>query len=80
MKITPDEVRKLPDGSKVQLFLSGDGWDEEYGKVLDAIKIKDKLFVIEGFYDIEDLEIEEEDELGRYYTIETAYNKKCQYF
>ena len=79
MRITSDEIRNLPDGSKIKLFLSGDHWDEDYGKVVNTVKIKDKLFVTGEFYGIEDLEIYD-DKIDKYYTIEAAYNKKDQYF
>ena len=79
MRITPDEIRNLPDGSKIKLFFSGDYWDEYYGKVINTIKIRDKLFVTDEFYDINDLELTG-DEIDKYLTIEAAYNKKDQYF
>lgn len=79
MRITPDEIRNLPDGSKIKLFLSGDDWHEDYGKVINTVKVKDKLFVISEFYDIEDLEVTD-DKIDKYFTIEAAYNKKDQYF
>lgn len=78
MRITADEIRNLPDGSKIKLFLSGDNWNEIYGKVVNTVKVKDKLFVTNGFYDIEDLEVI--DKTDEYFTIEAAYNKKDQYF
>lgn len=78
MRITADEIRNLPDGSKIKLFLSGDYWDEDYGKVINTIKVKDRLFVVDEFYGIEDLEIH--DETDEYFAIEAAYNKKDQYF
>ena len=78
MRITADEIRNLPDGSKIKLFLSGNNWDEDYGKVINTIKVKDKLFVVDGFYGVEDLEVI--DDKDKYFTIEAAYNKKDQYF
>ena len=79
MRITADEIRNLSDGSKIKLFLNGDYWDEDYGKVINTVKVKDKLFVTDGFYDIEDLEVTD-DEIDKYYTVEASYNKKDQYF
>lgn len=69
MKVTPLNIKKMPDGTKFKVFLSGGHWDDEFGKVKDVIKIGDKLYECGDYFNI--------DEMNEYdgYEFEVAINE-----
>ena len=71
MKITnKEQFDKLPNGTIFKLFLSGEGWDEDFGNSPWAIKKNNKLYTIKlnDWYDF--------DELDDQYSVEVFYNKE----
>ena len=56
MKITSLNIKKMPDGTKFKVFLSGGHWDEDFGKVKNVIKFGDKLYNIGDYFDIKDMD------------------------
>ena len=65
MRINEEQLKNLPDGTKLKIFLSGSKWDKDFGKVFNAIKFGDYIYEITGFY-----YTEEKDEPG--YEFEVA--------
>ena len=56
MRLTEKQVKALPDGTQLKIFLSGTEWNEDFGKAYDVIKIKDKLCIWNNdFFDINDI-------------------------
>jgi len=53
MRITKEELKKIPNGTKLKIFLSGSNWEEDFGKTFNAIKYNDNLYVVTDFYDLE---------------------------
>lgn len=53
MRVTKEELKKIPDGTKLKIFLSGSNWEEDFGKVFNAIKFNDNLYVVADFYDLD---------------------------
>lgn len=53
MRITKEELKKVPDGTKLKIFLSGSNWEKDFGKTFNAIKFNDNLYVITDFYDLD---------------------------
>lgn len=73
MRMTSNQIKKLPNGTKLKLFLSGSGWDEDFGKVYNVIKVNDNELreITNNWWEIN--EIDEKDD----FSIEAAYyNKK----
>ena len=56
MKITREEIEKLPDGTKLNIFLSGSDWEEDFGKSMTVFKFKNQLFEYKPFCEIEDID------------------------
>ena len=56
MKITREEIEKLPDGTKLNIFLSGSDWEEDFGKSMIVFKFENQLFEYEPFCEIEDID------------------------
>lgn len=69
MILNSDQIYDLPDGTELKAFLSGSYWDEDFGKVENVIKVKDRLWIIEGYHYIN--ELKEDDN----YEIEVAIRK-----
>ena len=56
MRITREEIEKLPDGSKLQIFLSGSEWGADFGKSITVFKFGNQLFEYNPFCEIEDID------------------------
>lgn len=56
MRITREEIEKLPDRTKLQIFLSGSEWEGDFGKSITVFKIGDQLFEYKPFCAIEDID------------------------
>ena len=56
MRITREEIEKLPDGTKLNIFLSGYEWGDDFGKSITVFKFKNKLFEYKPFCEIEDID------------------------
>lgn len=56
MKITKEEIEKLSDGTKLQIFLSGTDWNEDFGKSITVFKLGNQLFKDDPFCNIEDID------------------------
>jgi hypothetical protein len=56
MRITKEEINKLPDGTKLKIFLSGIDWEEDFGKSMTVFKFGNQLFKYEPFCEIEDID------------------------
>ena len=44
MRITREKIEKLPDGTKLKIFLSGSDWEEDFGKSMTVFKFKNQVF------------------------------------
>ena len=55
MILNSDQIYDLPDGTELKTFLSGSYWDEDFGKVENVIKVKDRLWIVEGYHYINEL-------------------------
>lgn len=55
MRVTSDEIKNFPDGTKFKVFLSGGYWEDEFGKVMNVIKFNNRLYNIGDFFDIDDI-------------------------
>ena len=56
MRITREEIGKLPDGTKLNIFLSGSDWEEDFGKSMTVFKFRNQLFEYKPFCEIEDID------------------------
>lgn len=56
MRITREEIEKLPDGTKLKIFLSGSEWGEDFGKSMTVFKFGNKLFEYNPICEIEDID------------------------
>lgn len=56
MRITKEEIERLPDGTKLKIFLSGSEWEENFGKSMTVFKFKNQLFEYNPFCEIEDID------------------------
>ena len=56
MILNRKQIEELPDGTILRVFLSGIAWDNDFGKAHDVVKVKDKLYDLTGFYNIEDVD------------------------
>ena len=56
MRITREEIEKLPDGTKLNIFLSGSDWEEDFGKSMIVFKFRNQLFEYKPFCEIEDID------------------------
>lgn len=56
MRITSMNLKKMPDGAKFKVFLSGGHWDDEFGKVQEVIKLGNRLYNVGDFFDIDDMD------------------------
>lgn len=56
MRITREEIEKLSDGTKLQIFLSGSDWKTDFGKSMTVFKFGNKLFEYKPFCEIEDID------------------------
>ena len=68
MRLTADQVRNLPDGAKLKIFYSGSEWDEDFGKVFNAVKIGNNLYHFTEYDSIDDIDCADG------YEIEVAIN------
>ena len=59
MILTKRQVEGLPDGTVLRVFMAGHDWQEDFGKVKKVIKLKDKLYNVGDFFNID--EIDDED-------------------
>lgn len=69
MRITKEEIEKLPDGTELYVFLSGSEWGSNFGKSIRAFKFKNQLMEYRPLCELED--IDSGDELD----IQVAINK-----
>ena len=60
MRITKEEVKKLPDGTELCAFLSGTAWDNEFGKSVRVFKFKNQLMQYRPLCQIEDIDSEDD--------------------
>lgn len=60
MILTKEQVKNLPDGTILKLFLVGSNWAENFGETSNIIKFRNKLYEINSGY----FEIDEMDEKG----------------
>ena len=56
MRITREEIEKLPDGTKLNIFLSGSDWEEDFGKSMTVFKFKNQLFEYKPLCEVEDID------------------------
>ena len=60
MRITSLNLKKMPDGTKLKVFLSGgkwaDGLNNDFGIVKDVVKFGDKLYEFGDYFDIKDMD------------------------
>lgn len=67
MKLTANQVKNLPDGTKLKIFYSGSEWDKDFGKVFDVVKVGNALYHFTEFDNIDDIDCSDG------YEIEAAY-------
>ena len=46
----------MPDGTRLKVFLTGNNWEDDFGKVQTVVKIKDKLYIADEFHYIDDVD------------------------
>ena len=56
MRLTANQVKNLPDGTKLKIFLSGSEWEEDFGKSMTVFKFGNQLFEYKPFCEIEDID------------------------
>ena len=56
MRITREEIEKLPDGTKLNVFLSGSDWGSDFGRSVTVMKFKKQLFEYKPFCEINDID------------------------
>jgi hypothetical protein len=56
MRLTADQVKNLPDGTVLKIFLSGSEWGGDFGKSMTVLKFKNQLFEYKPFCEIEDID------------------------
>lgn len=56
MRITRGKIEKLPDGTRLKIFLSGSEWEDDFGKSITVFKFGNKLFEYKPFCEIEDVD------------------------
>ena len=56
MRLTANQIKNLPDGTKLKIFLSGSDWEEDFGKSITVFKFKNQLFEYNPFCEIEDID------------------------
>ena len=56
MRLTAEQVKALPDGTVLKVFLSGEFWQDDFGKVCNVIKMNDKLYEFNNYFDIDDID------------------------
>ena len=56
MKLTANQIKELPDGTELKVFYSGSMWEEDFGKVFNVIKVKNKLYHYTSFDNIDDID------------------------
>lgn len=79
MKLTYEQVKNLPNGTKFKIFLSGTAWNEDLGKTFNVMKFEDKVYLVKDFFDIDDFRDESyEGDYDEYedFTIDVAITKK----
>lgn len=71
MIMTSNKIKQLPNGTKLKLFLSGSGWDEDFGKVFNVVKINDNELreVTSNWWEIDEVDIKDS------FSVEVAYNE-----
>ena len=58
MRINEEELKKLPDGTILTVFLQGDDWEKELGKTYSVIKVNNKLYILDkeqGFFNLDEI-------------------------
>ena len=73
MKITnKEQFEQFPNGTIFKLFLSGEGWDEDFGNNPWVIKKNNKLYTIKlnDWFDFNECLIKDQ------YSVELFYNKE----
>jgi hypothetical protein len=73
MKITnKEQFNELPNGTIFKLFLSGEEWEEDFGKTPWVIKKDNRLYEInfDNWYDFNDCLLDDG------YNVEVIYNKE----
>lgn len=56
MILTKKQVEELPEGTILRVFMAGSKWDNDFARVLRVIKIKDRLYNITDFFNIDEME------------------------
>jgi hypothetical protein len=56
MRLTANQIKNLPDGTKLKIFYSGSKWAEDFGKVFNVVKIGNTLYHFTEFDDIDDID------------------------
>ena len=56
MILTKKQVEGLPDGTILRVFMAGNYWEEDFGKVKKVIKLKDRLYNFSDFFNINELD------------------------
>ena len=56
MRLTANQIKNLPDGTKLKIFLSGVDWEEDFGKSMTVFKFGNQLFEYKPFCEIEDID------------------------
>ncbi len=61
MRLSQKEIRELPDGAQFKVIYSGSGWDKDFGKIYDVIKVENKLYHVIGFDEVDEIDDNSED-------------------
>ena len=56
MRLTANQIKNLPDGTKLKIFLSGSEWGGDFGKSMTVFKFENRLFEYKPFCEIEDID------------------------
>ena len=73
MRMTSNQIKELPNGTKLKIFLSGSGWEEEFGKVYNVIKVNDNELreIGDNWWEINDIDVKDQFSLEAACYIET---------
>jgi len=55
MRLTTEQIKHLPTGTKLKVFYSGSEWGENFGKVFNVIKVGNTLYHYTEFNNIDEI-------------------------
>lgn len=56
MRLTKEQIKRMPNGSIFKIFYSGNDWEEDFGKVFTVIKRGNRLYHTTCFDEIDEID------------------------